>query len=84
MDARRLPERLDELAFEVRLGGEALTGPRTPDRRSLHQEDIEIPRRAVDHGLEQRLLAPMGPKVARVEDPFAVGLDEQGVASKAL
>ena len=79
MDARRLRDPLDELAFEVRLGGEALAGPRPPDRRSLHQEDVEVPRRAIDHSLEQRLLAPMGPKIARVEDPPAVGFDQQGV-----
>ena len=72
-------EGLGELPFEIGLGGESLARPRSPDRRSFHQEDIDIRGRILDHRLDQRRLAAVGAKVAGVVDALAIRLHEQGV-----
>ena len=79
VQAFRLPERPDELAFKIVLGSEPFVRPRPSDGRTLYQQNVDIPRRVRDHCLEQLSFAPVSPKVARVEHLLAVGLDEQGV-----
>ncbi len=79
MQARRFPECLDEGVFQIRFAGMRLVRPRPANRRSLHEEYVDVFRRAGDHCLEQRPLAPVPAKVTRVEHPLAVRLHQQRV-----
>ena len=72
-------KRLNEIPFEIVLGGESLLGAGAPDGRSLHQQYVDVGGRVCRQRLEQACLAPVSTEVAGVEHPLAVGLDQQRI-----
>ncbi|MGB2754187.1 MAG: glycosyl hydrolase [Phycisphaerae bacterium] len=64
---------------EVVLGREAPVGAGPAQRRPLHQQHVHVLRQISNEALNQLGLAAVGTKIARVEQPFAICLDEHGV-----
>ena len=72
-------EEVDEAALDVGLSWEGLVGVEPPQRRALHEHDVDVSWRMRQEPFEERGLAPVPTDVAGVEKPCAAGLDLQRV-----
>jgi len=76
-EPRRVPHQLRHLRNQVFFRRAILVGP--AQHRSFHQQHVDVHGRTAQEGLEELGLTAVGPKVAAVEQPLAVGLDQDGI-----